>query len=512
MTVSIPASAIVAVNPGVIGTGGSPLAMNGVFVDQSTTIPIGKVLSFSSLSAVQSYFGLSSTQAALAATYFLGNDNSTIKPGTVFFAPYAASTRAAWIMGGTGLSLATVNALSAGTLTLSIDGTSKTTGSINLSGAASLSAAAGLIQTALQAVTGWTAITCTYNTTIGSFVITSGTSGASSSIGYASGTIATGLLLTQATGAVLSQGSAADTPATAMANVIANTTNWVSFATTFEPDTATKLLFAVWANAQNQRYVYIAWDSDATACTSSATSSFGYQVAALAYDGIFPVSGDPAYCIDQGTTLAAAALSVAAFVMGTVACIDFSRRNGRITAAFKSQSGLQSTVANEQKADYLIANGYNFYGKYATANNGFTFLYNGAVTGKWKWLDAFVDQVYMNNQFQLALMSLLTGVNSIPYNQAGYNLIRAALIDPINQMLNFGGIRAGITLSSQQAATLNMAAGVDISASIEQDGWYLQILDPGAQARGLRQTPVINFWYTDGGSVQKITMASVDIM
>ena len=32
------------------------------------------------------------------------------------------------------------------------------------------------------------------------------------------------------------------------------------------------------------------------------------------------------------------------------------------------------------------------------------------------------------------------------------------------------------------------------------------------QVRGLRGTPVINFWYTDGGAVQKISLASINIM
>ena len=51
-----------------------------------------------------------------------------------------------------------------------------------------------------------------------------------------------------------------------------------------------------------------------------------------------------------------------------------------------------------------------------------------------------------------------------------------------------------------------------MSNEIEQQDYYLQILDPGAQVRGLRGTPVINFWYTDGGAVQKISLASINIM
>ena len=86
------------------------------------------------------------------------------------------------------------------------------------------------------------------------------------------------------------------------------------------------------------------------------------------------------------------------------------------------------------------------------------------------------------------------------------------MIDPITSALNFGAIRSGISMSASQKAQVNQAAGLDVSTTIEQQGYYLQILDPGAQVRGNRGTPVINFWYTDGGAVQKITVASIDIM
>jgi len=86
------------------------------------------------------------------------------------------------------------------------------------------------------------------------------------------------------------------------------------------------------------------------------------------------------------------------------------------------------------------------------------------------------------------------------------------MIDPIQAALNFGGIRAGVTLSEQQKALVNGAAGVDAAQIIEQQGSYLQILDPGAQVRGNRGSPVINFWYTDGGAVHKINVASTDIL
>lgn len=493
---TIPASDIVVVNPGVVGSGGNPLALNGVILSKNTLLPTGEVQSFASPAAVSAFFGPASAEYAISQIYFLGFDNSTIKPGALLFAPFVDTARAAWLQSGSfaGVSLADLKAIPAGVLTVTVDGVSKTSSSINLSGATSFSNAAALITAGFTAPS---APVCTWNAVNSTFTLTSPTTGDTSSITFATGTLSAGLKFTSATGAILSQGQAVDTPTTAMDSVKAASQNWVDFMTMWEPDTATKELFAAWSNAQNQRFVYVAWDTDAQAIVQGTTTAFGAVAKSLAYDGVM--------CVYNTKELAA-------FVLGTVASIDFTRTNGRITAAFKSQSGFTPTVTDEQVAANLLANGYSFYGAYATANDQFNFLYDGNLPGKWKWLDTFVNQVYLNSQFQLALLNLLTSVKSIPYNEAGYSLIRAAMIDPITSAINFGSIRTGVTLSESQKAQVNQAAGRDVSTTLEQQGYYLQILDPGAQVRGNRGTPVINFWYTDGGAVQKITVASIDVM
>ena len=491
---TIPASDIVVVNPGVVGSGGNPLALNGVILSKSAYLPTNGVQTFASADAVSAFFGPASTEYALAQIYFLGFDNSTIKPGTLIFAPFVDTARAAWLQSGSlaGMTLAQLPALS-GVLTVTINGVAKTSSSINLATATSFSDAATIIQAAFTTPN----FTVAWDAVKSVFIFTSSTTGAASTIVEATGTIAAGLKLTSVTGAILSQGDDVDTPATAMDMVKSKTQNWVDFMTIWEPVTADKTAFAVWTNNQNQRYAYIVWDTDAQAIVNGSTTNFGYLAKTAAYDGVVPVYNTK---------------ELAAFVLGSVASIDFSRTNGRITAAFKSQPGFTATVTDQQIAANLLANGYSFYGAYATANDNFNFLYNGQMTGKWKWLDTFVDQVYLNSQFQLALMTLLTQVKSIPYNESGYSLIRAAMIDPITSALNFGAIRSGISMSASQKAQVNQAAGLDVSTTIEQQGYYLQILDPGAQVRGNRGTPVINFWYTDGGAVQKITVASIDIM
>lgn len=338
-----------------------------------------------------------------------------------------------------------------------------------------------------------------YDSTAGAFNIASGTTGDNSTITYATGTLSASLLLTQATGAVISQGGAATSPATFMDGVVDVTQNWVTFSTVFDPDAsghANKLAFAAWTNDQDQDYAYVPWDTDVSPTTTvPATSSLGYDIAQADYSGTFPV-----YAPDY---------TIAAMVMGTAASINFNRTNGRITFKFRKQDGLEPSVTNALVATNLAANGYNFYGGYATRNQDFTFLANGVVSGQFAWFDSYINQIQLNNQLQLAILTGLTNVGSIPYNSKGYSLIEAFCMDPINQALNFGSIRPGVTLSAAQITAVNEAAGAIIAPTLQTRGWYLQVKDASPQVRAARGSPPCTLWYMDGGSIQKIDLASI---
>lgn len=506
---TIPANDIVTVNPGVVGTGGNALALNGVLLSKSTAIPTSSYLSFGSADTVKSYFGASSLEYALSQIYFNSYDNKTQTPGSYIIAPYVDTNRAAWLRSGSlaSMTLAQLQALS-GTLIIVINGVTSTSSTINLSAATSFSNAATIIQAGFSG----TVPTVTWDSITSKFYFTSPTTGASSTIGYATGTLSAGLLLTQDLGATISQGDVADTPATAMDSLAALTQNWATFTTTWEPVIADKQAFAVWSNAQNKRYQYVCYDTDGQAAIANSTTCFGYVAKTAEYNGVILFSGDAAAAAAQGVTQLSLAQNLAAFYQGVIAAIDFGRRNGRLTPAFKSQSGLGYTVANKASADALLSNGYNFYGAYATANDQFVWLYDGRVPGQYLSAAPYVNEIYLNNQLQLAAMTVLGANNSIPYNESGYSQIRAALQDPIDSALNSGIIRTGVTLSNQQKSNVNTAAGVDISGELFNLGYYLQILDPGAQVRGVGGSPIINFWYMDGGDIRKLTISSVVIL
>jgi hypothetical protein len=502
---SIPASRLAKVNPGVLNGGGNSLVMNGLMLTQSLLMPAGQVLSFASTLAVAGFFGPGSPEALAAPIYFNGYTTATSKPGAMLFAAYNLAARAAFLQGSplSGMTLAQLQALS-GTLSLTVDGALETSAAINLAAATSFSEAATLIQAAFT-VPGFVV---TWNAVAGAFVFTTSTTGVLATITFASGTLAGGLNLT--TG-ILSQGAIADTPATAMSNAVANTQNFATVVTLFEPSLSNKELFAEWFNAQDFEYGGIIWDSDPNASVQGNTTSFGYLAKQAAWNGVIVISGDPAYAVQQNTTLAALALNVAIALSGAVASISFGAANGRQDAAFMSFAGLMATVANDQIAQNLIANGCNFYGSYASANQQWTLFQPGQMPGEFPWFDSFVNEIYLNAQMQLALITLRTTIGTVPYNPAGYGLMRNALMDPIAAAITFGTIRTGVVLSAAEASAINQAAGLPVASIIQTQGFYLQILDPGAEVRALRGSPLCNFWYTDGQSVQNINLDSIDI-
>ena len=493
---SIPASQIVQSTPSVLSGGGTALDIIGLALSYSTRVPIGTVASFPTASAVAAYFGPTSVEAAFANTYFLGFTNSNKKPGSILFAQYPVAAVAGYTRGGavSGLTLAQLQALS-GYLVMIVNGAAVTSSAISLSAATSFSSAAAIIQAAFASP----AFTVSYDSVSGAFVFTNTATGPTSTISNGGGTLAAPLMLTPAAGAVVSPGAAIATPAAFMNGIIGITTDWVGFATIFQPVISDMVNFGNWTTAQGNRYLYAMWDNNAAPTLTSDTSSAGALLIAEQASGIAPIYAP------INTYLAAA------FLLGLIASIDFTETQGRATAAFKGQAGLTPDVVNGTISANLKANGYNFIGQYSTANENFNFLHPGSVTGQYDFIDSYIDEVWLTNQLQLAIMVLFTTVKSIPYNTAGYALIEAALGDPIQAALNFGAIQPGVPLSQAQAAEVNAAAGLAIDGTLSTRGWYLQVLPASAQVRAARGSPPVTLWYTDGGSVQSLNIASVEV-
>lgn len=493
---TIPFSQVVNVVPSVLSANGEAVDLNGLVLTQNVSAPYGSILTFANAAGVQAYFGATSTEAEIANVYFKGFSNSTALPGIIYFTQYPEADIAGWLMSGN-LSSMTLGQLQAltGTLTITVAGVVKTSGTINLSSATSFSNAASIIQAAFTSP----GFTVSYNATIASFVFTTATTGPAQTMSYAAdGSLAASLMLTEATGATISQGAAAATPAEFMANVLTLNQNWACFMTAWESDASEKEAFATWSNSVSPRFLYVCQDSDVNILNASSTTTFGDWLQTMQIIGTCPIYGDYTH---------------AAFVCGYAASLDFTRLNGRATLCFKSQSGLTPWATNATQYAAILANGYNVYGAWGSNNpaNNQNWFSPGSVSGEWLWADTYLNQIWLNANLQLAMVNLLTQVTAVPYNAQGNGLIYAAAQDPIIAAVNFGAIRTGINVSAAQAAEIQYATGVNAAPTIASQGYYLQILPATAQTRAARQSPPITLYYQDGEAVQQITLASIAI-
>jgi len=494
---SIPISQIIQINPGVVGTGSNPIALNGLILTTNSAAPVNSLLTCYTLDEVESYFGNTSTEYEVASIYFgTTNVRQALAPNALFFTRHGTSATGAWARGTSlaGVELSTIQAVS-GSLSVTIDGTEHSTESLSLAEVTSFSAAAQAIQTALGFSNGESV---TWDAEASRFEIYSGTTGVNSTISSISGDAAYDLGLSDAT---LSQGSNAVSALDAVSNAATLNLNWSTFTILFassNPDIATMQSLAQWQAKQNHKYLFVAWDNNSEAANPDATGTFGQWIQTNTYN--VPV------CYNNP--------KVAAFVMNIAASINWNAVNGRTAFAFKSMEGLEATVSTLREANALLSNGYSYYGAYAADGpaNNYNFFYDGKLAGEYKWLDSYVNQIFLNAQLRIAMIDLLRGINTLPYNEEGKTQIRSAAQDPIDQGLYNGSIRTGIELSESQKIQIQSIVRFDISNELYTKGYYLYVGDSTAQTRGERQSPPIYFFYCDGGSIQRITIPSYVIL
>lgn len=499
---TIPASRIVSVSPRVLAGGGTDLETNGLLLTRNALLPVGTpALSFSSATAVSDMFGPEADETIFAQQYFTGVQNQQTAPKTLVIARRISEPAAAWIRGGTlEATLAELKAISDGALTITVDGTQQKAASIDLSSASSLSDVATKVATAITGVTG------TYDSNTNTLTFTSSTTGTESTITYASagdsGTDLSGLLgLTQADGAVLSQGSAAMTESQNMEAVCTVTRNWVGFTTLWEADLEEIEALAAWADTYDD-YVFFAWSSDEN--LESALTSASSPLAQIVdkYDVVAPL-----FYPNFG---------LAAMAMACGASIAWNRTQGMKVWFAKYASGITPTVTDESVADALEANRINYVGTFATRNDAFNFFNRGTLSSDlYGFVDVLYGSIYLRSAIQTSCMNGFKNTNRAPYNATGEALIRAWCQDPINRCLINGVIDAGLTLNESQKAQIMQETGdngEDVIQAITSKGYWVGVTLPDAAGRASREAPVVSIWYAYAGSVQSLSAEAIAVI
>ena len=97
---------------------------------------------------------------------------------------------------------------------------------------------------------------------------------------------------------------------------------------------------------------------------------------------------------------------------------------------------------------------------------------------------------------------------SVPFTQAGINLLQQTCKAVIQQGLAFGAF-APNTLTPSQVAQVNNAAGANVAGTLQAQGYYLQINLPSQTVQAARGPWPMTFYYIDRNSVQSIDLSSV---
>lgn len=491
---SLLASRVVQMTPRVISGGANDLETNGLLLTQSALLPAGQpAMAFSSAAAVSALFGPEAEETLFAQQYFLGVNNQQAAPSALVIGRRISEAAAAWIRGAEiSTTLTALKAISDGSLTITVDGSVQNVSSIDLSGASSLSDVAQTVATAITGVTG------TYDSNTNTFTFTSSTTGAESTISYATagtgGTDLSSLLgLTQAAGAVLSQGAAAMTEAQNLGAICAVTQNWVGFTTLWEAELEEIQAYAAWADTYDD-YVYFPWSNDPNLESTLTASSSPLAQIVNQYDVVAPI-----YCADW---------HLSAMAMACGASIAWTRTQGMKTWFAKSASGISPNVTDESVADALEANRINFLGQYATRNSQFQFFNRGTLSSStYGFVDVLYGSIYLRSAIQTSCMNGFKNLNRVPYNARGEALICAWCQDPINRCLENGVIDTGLELNASQQAQIMQEAGeygTTAVQAITSKGYWLKVSMPDAATRADRGAPQVTVIYAYAGSVQRL--------
>lgn len=466
---SIDITRYVQITSGVAATGGvAQRELIGRLFSEDAKVPTNGVLEFTSAANVGAYFGTGSVEYARAAFYFAFISKSLSAPRKLSFARHARTASPARIYGSVPIgSLLAFQAVTAGTLSLTIGAQTANLTGLNFSSAVSLANVASILQTALQLAAGnqFTTASVAYDATSGSFnlVASSGqTAAAEISVNAAAGgSIAA--LMGWSVGAVFSPATPVQTITEALTVSTGISNNFGSFAFVSTSLTVDETLeAATWNAARNVEFIFSARTTAANAVSLSA--------ALLAKAG-------------AGVTLAPLTTEYPEMLPMMVLAATNYARPGSVQNYMFYQGALTPSVTTDTLADLYDPLRVNYYGQTQTAGQQISFYQRGVLMGDPTApvdMNVYANEIWFKDAANAAIMALLLALPRIPANADGRGQILAILQDPINQALNNGTISVDKTLTTAQRLYVTQLTGdPDAFQQVQAIGYWIDcVIEP----------------------------------
>lgn len=430
---------------------------------------------YSSISDIATDFGISSREYLAAQAFF----SQSPQPTQVYIGRWAKSATAGRLRGRTLSSaeqdISLFTAITTGTLSLTIDGASKSMASIDLSAETNLNGVASQISSALG-VSG----SCAW--TGERFVITSATTGTSSTVATTdTGTLSS--LMGFAGSATSVAGVAAESLASAITALLDyNTRYMVCVAPDASDDSIVEAAGLIEAASPSRMIGFTTQNS--TEIDSTASSTLGSRLKGLGYNRTILV-----YSSDSPVA--------AASVFGRMATINFEGSNTTLTLKFKQLPGVTAENLRSSQAEALKSHNVNAFCAY---QNDTSILQEGITSGGW-----FIDETHgldwLQNRVETDLWNLLYTSKKVGQDESGATAIVSCVNKSLEQGVTNGLIAPGVWNGDAFGA---LESGDTLSTGYYV---YIQPFDEQSQSdREARKAPPIQIAVKLKGAVHFINV------
>lgn len=461
--------------------------------------PNNTILEFTSAADVANYAGSSSVEAKIAAAYFGWVSKSVNSPKKISFMGSNLSATAPTLRSTQILSALTAfTAITAGSMIISMGGTSYTVSGLDFSSATSYADVASAIETAINGNTSggtlYTAATVTFNSSTSSFILTGGDSGEAVmayATAAASGTDISGLVgWSEATNPIVSNGTDATSLTDILNTSIELSDNFASYAFISIAPTATQINeIGAWNDTQNFQFMY---------CGDVGSSDYSTIIAAAAqHQGM---------AINYNTFLGNSDYLPAYLMPATIlAATNYNNINGTVNYMYQQFPNQTIGVDTNSLASTLDALFINYNGQTQKAGTKLEFYQDGYLADGTD-IAVYANEIWLKDAMKTELLNLEIAVEKIPANIDGLAQIEAILQGVITEALNNGTIMPGKTLNNVQKAYITQLTGDNKAwQTVELNGYVLKVELSQSVVNGATKY-IANYTliYSKGDSIRKV--------
>lgn len=431
-----------------------------------------RIRTYSTLDDVASDFGNSAPEYLAADLYF----SQSPQPSTLYVGRYAQTATSGRLVGPTlsaaQQTLTNFTSVTTGAINIMIDGIAADETAIDFTGDANLNAVAATLTSAFAGVA-----TVTWDAVYQRFTVTSATTGAASTVAFATAAgsgvdVAPlfGFLSTQ--GGRLADGSAIETLLEGVQACADKSTDWYGlYCAPVTPQAdADTLAVAAYVEGASPSRIFGVTTQAAAVVDPAQSSDIASQLKALLYKRTFVQ-------YSSSNPYAAASLFGRAFT------VDFTGANTTITIKFKQEPGVTAETLTETQAKAAKAKNCNIFVNY---NNSTAIVQEGVMSNGY-----FFDEVHgldwLQNLAQTNIFNALyTSPTKIPQTDAGINVLVTTMDSTCESGVNNGLIAPGVWTGP--------AVGALASGQTLAKGYYnfaAPVATQSSADRAARKAPVI---------------------